>query len=137
MSRNKHDLAVLPPRSNARPAGGHECASTPTDGAHHGPETLLAAGLATLIPTVTDPLGYTSKPTGLHTDTGGVMEVVLNKGKDGLGAFPAHRVDADGQKATVQARLPSQNSASPGGNAGAAIANDLTAREDGCPYCWS
>jgi hypothetical protein len=39
--------------------------------------------------------------------------------------------DAAGEKATVQAQLVSQNSASPVGKAGIALANDLTAPEKG------
>ncbi|MGY1503497.1 TIM-barrel domain-containing protein [Streptomyces sp. QTS52] len=42
-----------------------------------------------------------------------------------------YRDDAAGEKATVQARLVSQNSASPVGKAGIAVANDLTAPEKG------
>ena len=53
----------------------------------------------------------------------------LSGWKDEKGVI--YRDDAAGEKATVQARLVSQNSASPVGKAGIALANDLTAPEKG------
>ncbi|MFJ1970214.1 TIM-barrel domain-containing protein [Streptomyces sp. NPDC087903] len=46
-----------------------------------------------------DPFWYTSKSTGLRVDTGNVMDVALNKGKDGLGTFTVESPDT--YKATV------------------------------------
>ncbi|CAM5250603.1 hypothetical protein SALBM311S_05071 [Streptomyces alboniger] len=46
-----------------------------------------------------DPFWYTSKSTGLRVDTGNVMDVALNKGKDGLGSFIIESPDT--YKATV------------------------------------
>ncbi|WP_413804737.1 TIM-barrel domain-containing protein [Streptomyces sp. OE57] len=46
-----------------------------------------------------DPFWYTSKSTGLRVDTGDVMDVTLNKRKDGLGTFTVESPDT--YKATV------------------------------------
>ncbi|MGW2640633.1 TIM-barrel domain-containing protein [Streptomyces sp. NPDC001348] len=46
-----------------------------------------------------DPFWYTSESTGLRVDTGNVMDVVLGKGKDGLGSFTVESPDT--YKATV------------------------------------
>ncbi|WP_411978012.1 TIM-barrel domain-containing protein [Streptomyces phaeochromogenes] len=46
-----------------------------------------------------DPFWYTSRSTGLRVDTGNVMDVALNKGKDGLGRFIVESPDT--YKATV------------------------------------
>lgn len=46
-----------------------------------------------------DPFWYTSQSTGLRVDTGNVMDVALNKGKDGLGTFTVESPDT--YKATV------------------------------------
>ncbi|GAB2965851.1 hypothetical protein GCM10023080_029480 [Streptomyces pseudoechinosporeus] len=46
-----------------------------------------------------DPFWYTSKSTGLRVDTGDVMDVALNKDKDGLGTFTVESPDT--YKATV------------------------------------
>ncbi|MDX2521190.1 glycoside hydrolase family 31 protein [Streptomyces stelliscabiei] len=46
-----------------------------------------------------DPFWYTSSSTGLRVDTGNVMDVAINEGKDGLGRFDVRSADA--YKATV------------------------------------
>nr|QIY76932.1 glycoside hydrolase [Streptomyces sp. RLB1-33] len=46
-----------------------------------------------------DPFWYTSRSTGLRVDTGHVMDVAINEGKDGLGRFDVD--SADTYKATV------------------------------------
>ncbi|NEC85296.1 TIM-barrel domain-containing protein [Streptomyces sp. SID12501] len=46
-----------------------------------------------------DPFWYTSSSTGLRVDTGDVMDVAINKGKDGLGTFTVE--SSDTYKATV------------------------------------
>ncbi|MDX3694399.1 glycoside hydrolase family 31 protein [Streptomyces europaeiscabiei] len=46
-----------------------------------------------------DPFWYTSRSTGLHVDTGHVMDVAIDKGRDGLGTFTVESPDT--YKATV------------------------------------
>ncbi|MET8243011.1 glycoside hydrolase family 31 protein [Streptomyces sp. NPDC005202] len=46
-----------------------------------------------------DPFWYTSSAAGLHVDTGHVMDVAINEGKDGLGRFDIE--SADPYRATV------------------------------------
>ncbi|MGA5581729.1 TIM-barrel domain-containing protein [Streptomyces thermodiastaticus] len=46
-----------------------------------------------------DPFWYTSRATGLHVDTGQVMDVSLNEGQDGLGRFDIE--SAEPYRATV------------------------------------
>ncbi|MFD1657045.1 glycoside hydrolase family 31 protein [Streptomyces caeni] len=46
-----------------------------------------------------DPFWYTSSAAGLHVDTGHVMDVAINRGKDGLGRFDVE--SAEPYRATV------------------------------------
>lgn len=115
--------------------GGHDLTGTVTYGRAQKVSDTVRAEVKAAPGSVTAPYLTTASTDDARYAQGGDQFAIWAGGQDLSGWKDEKGViyldDAAGEKATVRAQLVSQNSASPFGKAGIALANDLTAPGEG------